>query len=63
MTLILACLCFQNNGKFISWDHLVQVYNKSCTDTGLSMLKKLKRDHLYLNSYSRMRVNLAAQVS
>ena len=26
------------------------------------MLKKVKKEHLQLNSYSRMRVNLAAQV-
>jgi len=32
-------------------------------ESGLTCLKKLKHDHLNLNSYSRMRVDLAAQVS
>ena len=61
--LTLTFFFFKNKGKFISWDHLVQVYNKSLTTTGLTFLKKLKREHLFLNSYSRMRVHLAAQVS
>ena len=30
---------------------------------GLSMLPKIKREHIYLTSFSRMRVDLAAQVS
>lgn len=34
------------------------------TDTlGLNMLSKVKYNHLHLNSFSRMRVDLAAQVN
>ena len=39
---------------------------KKCQETsaaaGLYLLKKLKLEHVRLNSYSRMRVDLAAQV-
>ena len=32
------------------------------TASGLSLVPKLRKDHVYLTSYSRMRVNLATQV-
>ena len=31
--------------------------------TGLSLIPKLKYEHLHLTSFSKMRVDLAAQVS
>ncbi len=46
----------QKDGKHISWEHLVRVYNQSKSSSGLSLLP------VQLTSYSRMRVNLAAQV-
>ena len=56
----------QINGKDISWQHLIKVYKANagqCTDTpGLVLLPRVKYEHIYLNSYSRMRVYLAAQV-
>ncbi len=52
--------CIQINGKHISWDHVVQLYKKKQSLSGLSMIPKLTREHVYLNSYSRMK---AAQVS
>ena len=52
----------QKDGKHISWEHLVRVYNQSKSSSGLSLLPRLKKDHVQLTSYSRMRVNLAAQV-
>lgn len=39
----------------------MELYDKSRFASGLN-LTKLKREHLHLTSYSRMRVNLAAQV-
>ena len=48
---------------YISWDHLVRLYNQNRTALGLSLIPKVRRDHVYLASYSRMRVNLAAQVN
>ncbi len=53
----------QINGQHVSWEHLRRVYNRSRTTSGLSLLPKLTREHMDLNSYSRMRVNLAAQVN
>ena len=52
----------QKDGKHISWTHLLDLYDKAHFASGLSLVKKLKREHLHLNSYSRMRVNLAGQV-
>ena len=58
------CMPFviQKDGKHISWTHLQDLYDKTHFASGLSLVKKLKREHLHLNSYSRMRVYLAAQV-
>ena len=42
----------------ISWEHLTALYGKSCFSSGLR-----KKEHLHLDYYSRMRVNLAARVS
>lgn len=51
----------------ISWQHLVRLYECHCMMThstpGLSILPKLKYEHIHLTSYSKMRVVLAAQVS
>ena len=40
----------------------MKVYEQNQTASGLFFNKKLRREHVHLNSYSRMRVNLAAQV-
>ena len=37
--------------------------NRSRTSAGLALVKKLKYEHVYLTSYSKMRVDLAVQVS
>ena len=57
----------QNNGQYISWQHLVDLYHKHRGDgttprPGLSILHKIKMEHIQLTSYSKMRVDLAAQV-
>ena len=52
----------QRNGKFISWTHPQELVNKSRQSSRLSLLKKITKEHLQLDSYSRMRMNLAAQV-
>ena len=57
----------QINGKRILWKHLRDLYEAKCAvakrSQGLFLLKKLSREHLELTSYSRMRVDLAAEVS
>ena len=54
------------NGKDISCHHLVRVYGANQgrqTDTpGLCLLPKVKATRIHLTSFSRMRVDLAAQV-
>ena len=52
----------QRNGKYILCTHLHRAYEASRSATGL-YTTKLKTDHLKLTSYSKMRVDLAAQVS
>lgn len=50
----------------ISWDHLKELYTKNraqANDTGLALIPKIKFEHIHLTSYSKMRVDLAAQVS
>ena len=60
-----ACMHFQYmqiNGSHISWHHLTDLQKKATSRTGLSLLPKIKSEHLHLTSYSRMKVYLAAQV-
>lgn len=67
-----------NNGSYISWQHLVDLYERDkgratgtshvlllCLDilfTGFAMVPKLKFEHINLSSFAKMRVDLAAQV-
>lgn len=53
--------CVQIRDQHISWEHLRRLYKRRC-DSGLTLLPKLTLEHINLNSYSRMRVYLAAQV-
>ena len=63
-TVIKLCAPIQCNGKDISWSHLVRLYhnNRSADAPGLALITKLKYEHIWLTSYSKMRVDLAAQV-
>ena len=62
-----SLLSLQCNGKEISWKHLEDLYHKdngaNREAPGLSMVPKLKYEHIHLSSFSKMRVDLAAQVS
>ena len=59
-------ILLQNNGKDISWQHLKTLYETKVSVAknlkGLYLLKKLSLEHIQLTSYSRMKVNLTAQV-
>ncbi len=48
-------------GKDVSWCHIVNLYYNN-SGTGLSVIPKLKYEHIFLTSFSKMRVDLAAQV-
>ena len=57
----------QCNGSHIKWDHIANLYysgNGAQTNTpGVPcLLHKLKYEHIRLTSFSKMRVDLAAQV-
>eukprot|EP00794_Sanderia_malayensis_P001247 gene1247-1380_t len=50
-----------NNGLHQLWGHISDMYYKDL-ENGLNLLPKLKIDHIQLDSFFRMRMNLAAQV-
>ena len=56
-------LFLQNDGKEISWQHLMILYEQDHgRGSGLALVPKLKYEHVHLTSFSKMRVDLAAQV-
>ena len=65
-SIIIQYVHLQVRGKNISWQHLMQLYHGGLgakrNAGGLSLIPKLKYEHLYLTSFSKMRVDLAAQV-
>ena len=50
-----------NDGKYVLWQHITALYYEDI-DNGLKLLPRLTYEHINLNAYSVMRVNLAAQV-
>ena len=68
LCMIPTCVCIllsisQINGKFIEWKHIRDLYQKfRSMAPGISLVPKLKMEHIELSSFSRMRVDLAAQV-
>lgn len=50
-----------NNGKCLLWKHIVDLYEADRVNMVRTM-PKLTNEHVYLTSYSKMRVNLATQV-
>ncbi|KAL5494478.1 hypothetical protein EMCRGX_G015819 [Ephydatia muelleri] len=51
------------DGKCILWDHLKELYDSDVKPgMGIRMVPKLKLEHLHLMAFSKMRVDLAAQV-
>ena len=59
-------ILIQINDMHISWKQLVQLYEAKMAlglrSSGLYLLSKSTLEHINLTSFSRMRVNLAAQV-
>ena len=50
-----------NNEQYILWQHITEIFYQDI-DGGLKLLPKLAYEHVKLNAYSVMWVNLAAQV-
>ena len=45
------------------WQHVANLYHKETTgDAGIRRVPKLKYEHIHLTTFSKMRVDLAAQV-
>ena len=58
-----CCITQQNNGKGISWSHLTELYHRDTSPgMGIRIVPKLKFEHISLTSFSKMHVDLAAQV-
>ena len=57
----------QWKGSSITWSDVLSLYYSNTgadkAAPGLCPVPKLKREHVYLTSFSKMRVDLAAQVS
>ena len=60
-------LLYYCNGKEIHWNHLKSLYKRNSgaerEAVGLSLVPKLKYEHVHLTSFSKMCVDLAPQVS
>lgn len=52
----------RKNGRDISWQQIVNLYNDHVNGKVLVEAKKLTKDHVVLSSFNLMKVNLAAQV-
>ena len=56
----------QCDGKELRWRHITDLYHRNTgairSAPGLSILPKLSYEHVMLTSFSKMRVDLAAQV-
>ena len=50
-----------NNGRYLLWEHISRIYYMDIA-AELRCMPKLTMEHIKLNSYSAMRVNLAAQI-
>ena len=50
-----------NNKKYLLWEHIAKIYYMDL-DSGLLQPPKLKVDRIALDSYLKMKVNLAVQV-
>lgn len=50
------------NGKDISWMHIVKLFEEHCEFNMYNPCPKITRNHIDLNAFSYMKVNLAAQV-
>ena len=56
----------QCEGQRLQWQHILDLYTRNTgavkSSPGLSLVPKLKYEHLFLTSFSKMRVDLAAEV-
>lgn len=62
--ILITCivLVMQRNGKHTLWEHLRYLQTYTQAESGLFIGTRLTHEHINLTSYSKMKVNLAAQV-
>ena len=53
---VVFLVIMQCNGSSISWDHLHQLYERNRLEAGLSLIPKLKYEHIHLTTFSKMRL-------
>ena len=58
----LYTLSWQCEGNEISWQHLEKLYLDDTKSDGKRLVPKLKYEHVHLTTFSKMRVDLAAEV-
>ena len=52
----------QCDSREITWEHLEKLYLDETKSYGKRPVPKLKYEHVYLTTFSKMRVDLAAEV-
>lgn len=52
----------QFRGHSISWKYIWQLYEIATKAAGVTTMPRLKYEHVHLTPFSKMRVDLAAQV-
>lgn len=61
-----CCVFMQKDGQYIEWEQMCALVEKQTSmasaSHGISLIPKLKLEHVKLTSFSKMRVDLAAQV-
>ena len=66
LSILIDLFNIQCNGSEIRWKYILDLYLRNTgqiTETpGLSLVPKIKYEHVYLTSFSKMRVDLAAEV-
>ena len=59
----MSLLNYQCNEKDILWSHVQKLYEADTASMcGIRLVPKLRYEHISLTSFSKMRVDLAAQV-
>ena len=60
---IIIIILYTYNGNPISWRFIVKLYHILTESTGLTVLLKIKYEHIFITNFSKIRVDLVAQVS
>ena len=62
---IINLVTLQCNGQAIDWRYIIQLYEQNAgspVNQGICLVPKIKYEHVHLTNFSKMHVDLAAQV-